>query len=259
MNITTVLTEMKLNEGYFFSSKYKDKEGIIQAALQVIDKIFTPEFAKALRFGYDRVRFREMSTKDYKKKGHTSGYSNNVDVGEMDKRFADYVKQHPEAKDFADKLRIKTYKYAKKALNKQKIYLNTKAWKERDFDETRKIFTVIHEMIHTIQSYTPEIRKVENNILKIYKDNWRGPGDFSIAKINLGSDAHKDADRLSEIFTYIVSDRLNTEYLTEEGVDKLIAYLRKCGLINPNDEFGYWESKFEEMKEDNKAGQDEHN
>ena len=257
MNIITVLNEMKLNEGYFFSSKYKDNEGIIQAALQVIDEIFTPEFAQALRYGYSRVHFREMSGRDYKKKGHTSGYSNNVDVEEMDKRFDDYVKAHPEAKDFANKLRKKTYRYAKKALDRQKIFLNTRTWKEKNFDETRKIQTVMHEMIHTIQAYTPILKKVENDILKIYRDNWRGPGDFSIAKINLGTDAHKDADRLSEIFTYIVSDRLNTEFLTEQGVKKLIAYLKKCGLINPNDKFGYWDAKFEEMIEDNKVEQNE--
>ena len=252
MNITTVLNEMKLNEGYLFSSKYKDKEGIVEAALQVIDEIFSPEFAKALRFGYDRTHFREMSLRDYKKKRLTSGYSNNVDVDEMDRRFADYVKLHPEAKDFADKLRVKTYKYAKKSLDKQKIFLNTRMWKQMGMDETRKIQTVLHELIHTIQAYTPELKKVENDILKIYKENWRGPGDFSIAKINLGTDNHKDADRLSEIFTYIVSDRLNTEFLTEKGVEKLITYLKKCGLINPNDRFGYWDSKFEEMREDNK-------
>ena len=252
MNITEVLNEIQLNEGYFFSSKYKDKEGILDATLQVIDEIFTPKFAKDLRFGYNRVHFREMSGKDFKKKGYTSGYSNNVDVDELDKRFADYVKQHPEAKGFADKLRVKSYKYAKKALNNQKIFLNTRAWKEKDFDVTRKIQTLMHEMIHTIESYTPEVKKAANDILKIYKDNWRGPGDFSIAKINLGKEC-KDADRLSEIFTYIVSDRLNTEFLTEEGVEKLIAYLKKCGLINPNDKFGYWDSKFEEMREDNKV------
>lgn len=257
MNLTDVLLEMKLNEGYFFSSKYKDKEGIIEATLQVIDEIFSPEFVKSLRYGFNRTHFREMSGRDFKKKGHTSGYSNNVDVDEMDKRFADYVKLHPEAKKFADKLRVKTYRYAKRALDNQKIFLNTRAWKEKSFDETRKIQTVMHEMIHTIQAYTPILKKVENDILKIYKDNWRGPGDFSIAKINLGTDNHKDADRASEIFTYIVSDRLNTEFLTEKGVEKLIAYLKKCGLINPKDKFGYWDAKFEEMIEDNKAGEKE--
>ena len=253
MNITDVLNEIQLNEGYFFSSKYKDKEGILDATLQVIDEIFTPEFAKALRYGYGRTHFREMSARDAKKRGHTSGYSNNVDVEEMDKRIEDYVKEHPEAKEQGIRLKAKSYKWASRALNNQKIFLNTRAWKERGFDVTRKIQTLMHEMIHTIESYTPEIKKVANNIFKIYKNNWRGPGDFSIAKINLGED-HKDADRLSEIFTYIVSDRLNTEFLTEQGVERLIAYLKKCGLINPNDRFGYWDSKFEEMREDNKKG-----
>lgn len=253
MNIINVLNEMKLNEGYFFSSKYKDKEGILDATLQVIDEIFTPEFAKALRYGYGRTHFREMSVRDSKKRGHTSGYSNNVDVEEMDKRIENYVKEHPEAKEQGIRLKAKSYKWAGRALNNQKIFLNTRAWKERDFDVTRKIQTLMHEMIHTIESYTPEVKKVANNIFKIYKNNWRGPGDFSIAKINLGED-HKDADRLSEIFTYIVSDRLNTEFLTEQGVERLIAYLKKCGLINPNDRFGYWDSKFEEMREDNKKG-----
>lgn len=253
MNLTDVLTEMRLNEGYFFSSKYKDKEGLIQTALQVIDIIFSKETAKDIRFGFNRTKFREMASRDSERKNGTAGYNNNPDTDSFDSAVSKYGKEHPEAEKDIYKVRSKFYKKANKALDKPRIYLNTKQWKEKNFNDAQKVMTLIHEMIHTVQKYTPSILKAQKDIYNIYKENWKGPGPFSLAKVMLGSDEFASEARLSEILTYLVSDVTYTEYLTKEGVEKLISYLKNCGLINPNDELGFWKSKFEEMRDNNKT------
>ena len=253
MNLTDVLNEMKLNEGYFFSSRYKDKEGLIQAALQVIDTIFSEEMAKDIRFGYNKTKFREMSIRDSIKNQSTSGYNNNHDVESFDKALSAYSEKNPGQEKQVDKIRTRFYKSATKALDKPKIYLNTKRWKEINQDDANKVMTLIHEMIHTVQKYTPKIKKAEKDIYNIYRKYWKGPGPFSLSKILFGTDELGSEARLVEVFTYLVSDEIYTEYLTEEGVEELIRYLKTCGLINPNDELGFWKSKFEELREDNKV------
>ena len=252
MNITTVLNEIALNEGHFFSSKYKDKDQLIPTALQVIDTIFSKKTANDIRFGFNKTKFREMADRDSERKNGTSGYNNSPDTDAFDSAISKYRKEHPEAEKDVYKVRSKFYKKATKALDKPRIYLNTKQWKERNLNDARKVMTLVHEMIHTVQKYTPSILKAQKDIYNIYKENWKGPGPFSLSKVMLGSDKFASEARLSEILTYLVSDVTYTEYLTEEGVEKLISYLKSCGLINPNDELGFWESKFEEFREDNK-------
>lgn len=253
MNITQVLNEMKLNEGYFFSSKYKDKEGLIQIALRVIDTIFSEETAKDIRFGFNRTKFREMAGRQLKKEPNTAGYNNSCDVEGFDNALANYSKTNPGQEKQVSKFRNKLYKRATKALDKPKIYINTKQWKDPNYNDAQKVMTLIHEMIHTVQKYTPGIKKAEKDIYNIYKKNWKGPGPFSLSKILFDSEELKDEAKPAEIFTYLLSDGIYSKYLTEEGVEELIRYLKTCGLINPNDKLGFWKSKFEEMRDDNKA------
>lgn len=259
MNITTLLNEMKLNEGYFFSSKYKDKEKILEAAESVIDGLFSEEFAKDIKFGLSRTKFRNMSTREAKELPTTVGYSNSVDVDHWEKMVSPF-KDKEEFKKQVEKKRNALYKFATRNLDRQKIYFNKNLWNSKDMNETRKLLLAIHEMIHTIQPYTSRLKKVEQDIYDILRRGWKPENEeFSLSRVLLGEKNNDAVDRLSEVFTYIVSDRINTEFLTKKGTEELIKYLKNCGLLNKNDPLGFWKFKFSEMREDNKAGQNEHN
>lgn len=252
MDIITVLNEMRLNEGYFFSSKFKDKEALIPSALQVIDAIFSKQTANDIRFGFNKTKFREMSERDKEKRFGVAGYNNSPDIEGFETFISNFRKNNPNKEKNINKVRTRLYKKATKALDKPKIYLNVKEWEKQNLSDAHKILTLVHEMIHTVQKYTPGIIKAEKDLYNIYKNNWVGPKPFSLSKILFGTNNLASEARPVEIFTYLVSNGVHTEFLTKEGVEKLISYLKHCGLINPNDELGFWETRFEEFREDNK-------
>ena len=236
MNITAVLNEIKLNEGLFFTGKYRDKESVVETAKQAAEILFTEEFYNHLMFGLEKTKLRTMSALESHRGGkNNAAYANSVDVESFEegsKALDDLKKANPK---LYNALKYRVYKRATKTIDHQKIVINPKYMKKQTGDAgfTNKVLTVLHEMIHIIQPYTPSLRKVENNIYNIMKEGWNDKyGEFMISRVLLNTDI-PDVNKKNEVFTYIVSNRIYTEYLTKKGVENLIDYLKNCGLINP--------------------------
>ena len=243
---------MKLNEGYFLPSKYKDKEDIIDSAKQFMEVIFSDKFYKDMMFGLNRTKFRNMSTRKGNKE-ITSGFANTVDIDAFEYAAKKNKLDTADPKAY-NQVRNKLYKRATKALGQQKIFFNKKFWGRKD--ETDKILLLVHEMIHVVQPYTADLKKTQEKIYRIFKESWKDKSKpFSLSKILLDSPDGTDeglAGRVSEIIPYIISDGIYTKYITEEGTKKVIDCLKNSRLINPNDEFGFWDTRFENMIEDSK-------
>ena len=252
MNITEVLNEMKLNEGYFVSSKYKDKEKFIDAAKNFMQVIFSEKLYNDILFGLKRTKFRNMSTREEKKEV-SAGYANTVDIDAFEHSTKKLGVETKMPKTY-NLVRNKIYKRATKSLDHQKIFLNRRYWNNNE--DTEKILLLTHEMIHVVQPYTPELRKASEDLYQIFKRNWaEDSGDFLLSKILTNNpDDEAIAGRKSEIIPYLISDGWFTMWLTEEGVKEAVEYLKRCDLLNVNDEFGFWDIRFKGLVEQYKEG-----
>lgn len=240
MTLKELLGQQKdLNEGYFLSSKYKN-ESVIEKGRAFIKANFSEKFASDLLFSLDRTEVRKSS----KLKGKDAhGYSTVVDVENGDE-VINNAKISPDTKY---KIRKSMYKRAiKNNIDKQKIYLAD------DNDKIENVATFVHEIIHNASPYTPIIKQVNKRIFDIVKNNWdlEDAGiPFNISTFLAGYRLNY-ADKVSECLTYIISNEVHTECLTEEGTEALIKYLKTCGILNPLTNF--WRTVFSKMRIRNK-------
>lgn len=253
MNLTDVLVEIQLNEGLFLQGNYKDKESLIPNAINAIYDIFSKPIAEELLEALSRTKFKTIPVFSKHRKNY-GAYTNAAFVDNIKDDIArnkdDYYKNPNRSNKGIEKLE----KTIQKNLDNQKIVVNPKYIKKRGESYA---LDIIHELIHAAYPYSKSLVKACENMYKIFKTNWNPEGEeFYISKVLRGTlDRESASSEKSEILPYIISNNIHTEFLTEEGVHKLINYLKNSGLLNLKGQGKiFWENEFKKMIENNKKG-----
>ena len=253
MNLTDVLTEIQLNEGLFLQGNYRDKKGLIVNAVDIIYDIFSKPVAEELMDGLGRTKFKTMPLFSKNRESYNA-YTNEAFANDLRHTLKRGEKQYYKNPNNINKKFIdKREKNILDNLNNKKIVVNPETIRKK---KGNYALILVHELIHVAYPYSESLVKACEDIYKIFKENWNPDGEaFFISKVLRGTiNRDGSSSKISEILPYIVSDDINTEFLTEEGTYKLINYLKTCGLLNLKDGKEFWEKKFKNMIEKNKEG-----
>lgn len=253
MNLTDVLTQIQLNEGLFLQGKYKDKGSLITSAINIIYDVFSKPIAEELLEGLSRTEFKTMPLFSRDRK-NTGAYTNNGFINDI-REFIDSHKEdyYKKPKGY-NKLIKKNEKEVQRNLGSHKVVLNPRIIKEQGDNYA---LIIAHELIHVAYPYSKDLVKACEDIYDIFKNNWNPEsGTFYISKVLRGTlDRENSSSKKSEILPYIISDNIHTEFLTEEGTQKLINYLKGSGLLNLEGQGKiFWDNEFQKMIENNKKG-----